>query len=735
MPVDAALYSGSQCYFFNGYQYIRVTRTDTGPGTIDPGYPKNISEWQWGTFGSNGIDAALYSGTKCYFFNGNQYIRVTRTDTGPGTIDPGYPKNISEWQWGTFGSNGIDAALYSGTKCYFFNGNQYIRVTRTDTGPGTIDPGYPKNISEWQWGTFGSNGIDAALYSGTKCYFFNGNQYIRVTRTDTGPGTIDPGYPKNISEWQWGTFGSNGIDTALYSGTKCYFFNGNQYIRVTRTDTGPGTIDPGYPKNISEWQWGTFGRYPKRFVRKNIWILEATTPWDPITLAYANAVKALQARAPSDPRSWTYLAAVHGSSASVPPGAVWNQCQHGSWFFLPWHRMYLYYFERIVRAEVIAQGGPHDWALPFWNYENPGHAALPPAFRDPTMPDGTANPLFVTQRSAGMNMGAQLPQSVTTSAAALAFDAFTPPPAPAFGGGKTGPQHFFGAHGELEFTPHNDVHGMIGGWMGNPNQAALDPIFWLHHSNIDRLWSIWIDQGGGRANPPDTQWRTTPFVLHDETAAQVRSTASAVLDTRSQLRYVYETVGAPAVEAVVEAMSASPPPDPPPEFVGASERPVELAGAPATVDVVIDRRTLESRARELPSDSPAHVYLNLEDIEAERNPDTVYEVFVSGPRASDGTVDTTYYVGNVSFFGIEHLSVAGPASDGPHGIRRTFDITGWIDELRAQGRWDDEQMVVSFRPLSLIMPPGTELPPVVAEESLTARAAPVRIGRVSLFYG
>ena len=154
---------------------------------------------------------ALYSRTKCYFFSGDQYIRVTRGDTGPGTVDSGYPNNISTWGWGNFGRNGIDAALYSGSKCYFFAGNQYIRVTRGDTGPGTVDPGYPQNISAWGWGNFAQNGnatlnvpgIDAALYSGSKCYFFSANQYIRVTRGDTGPGTVDPGYPKNISTWGW----------------------------------------------------------------------------------------------------------------------------------------------------------------------------------------------------------------------------------------------------------------------------------------------------------------------------------------------------------------------------------------------------------------------------------------------------------------------------------------------------------------------------------------------------
>ena len=49
---------------------------------------------------------------------------------------------------------------------YFFYGREYIRVTRGQTGPGTVDPGYPAPISNWNWGAFGKNGIDAALYSG-----------------------------------------------------------------------------------------------------------------------------------------------------------------------------------------------------------------------------------------------------------------------------------------------------------------------------------------------------------------------------------------------------------------------------------------------------------------------------------------------------------------------------------------------------------------------------------------
>ena len=471
------------------------------------------------------------------------------------------------------------------------------------------------------------------------------------------------------------------------------------------------------------------GSFATTYVRKNMWNLEAATTWDAVTLAYANAIKVMQGRAATDPTSWTYQAAVHGTTAAVPPGAVWNQCQHGSWWFLSWHRMYLYYFERIVRAEVVNQGGPSDWALPFWDYEQPGQAALPPAFRATTMPDGTNNPLLVTQRGAGWNAGAQLSPSTRSSSAAMGFTSFLPPPAPGFGGGITNPQHFFFLSGELEFQPHNGVHSTIGGWMGDPDQAAQDPIFWLHHANIDRLWEVWLNQGGSRANPPDAQWLTTNFVFHDETGAQVQLSGQQIIDIAGQLGYRYEGVASFAIAGLAaEAVTPTPPPAEEAELVGASEAPVELAGAPASVDVAIDSRAVEGLTARA-AGAPAHAYLNIEDVEAERNPETAYEVVIDVP----GGDAAPRYVGTVSFFGIEHLSKGGRGGEaGPHGFRRTFDITRHVEALREEGVWNDQQLKVSFRPAAAIPPPGGE--PDLAEAD-DARRAPVRIGRVSLFYG
>jgi hypothetical protein len=288
------------------------------------------------------------------------------------------------------------------------------------------------------------------------------------------------------------------------------------------------------------------------FTRQDVWSLQVAPPWDPVTLAYAKAVRTMQGRDRTDPTSWDYQSAMHGTYATVIKGADWNQCQHAQWFFLPWHRMYVYFFERIVRAAVIADGGPDDWALPYWNYDQPfPRNTLPPPFREPTLPDGSANPLYITSphRAAAYMAGAQLSPAITSSA--VAMDAnhqnFSTTNGTNFGGGPSPAAHFGSATGQLEQQPHNVIHVAIGGrgmgrceggFMTDPNCAASDPIFWLHHSNIDRLWVYWLSLGGKRADPTDSKWLGQSFPFYDEKGNPASLTCADVVDTAA-LGYTY----------------------------------------------------------------------------------------------------------------------------------------------------------------------------------------------------
>ena len=53
------------------------------------------------------------------------------------------------------------------------------------------------------------------------------------------------------------------------------------------------------------------------------------------------------------------------------------------------------------------------------------------------------------------------------------------------------PGHTFGRFTRMEGNPHGSAHTSFGGYMRDPTTAAKDPLFFLLHSNVDRLWAKW----------------------------------------------------------------------------------------------------------------------------------------------------------------------------------------------------------------------------------------------------
>jgi tyrosinase len=81
-------------------------------------------------------------------------------------------------------------------------------------------------------------------------------------------------------------------------------------------------------------------------VRQDIWDLgDEADPWrDPVIVAYAQGMgdmKRLDASDPGHGTNWTNQAAIHEHQGQTVGGRLEDQCQHASWVFLPWHRMYL----------------------------------------------------------------------------------------------------------------------------------------------------------------------------------------------------------------------------------------------------------------------------------------------------------------------------------------------------------------------------------------------------------
>ena len=207
--------------------------------------------------------------------------------------------------------------------------------------------------------------------------------------------------------------------------------------------------------------------------RQDVWALTSSEgDWPAVLEAYERAVGRLRGldppgtARPTNPRGWRYLAAIHGRAAegggADTSDELWSTCQHGSWYFLPWHRMYLRAFELIVQ-DVLEDD---DWSLPYWYTLDPGDlstAVLPPAFRDTR----SGNNLRTESRSMVMNAGLPLPNAALLAPSVV--DAFgagtfsTPAGTSTFGGGERSTPSFSGGElGLVEGAPHGAVHTFVG---------------------------------------------------------------------------------------------------------------------------------------------------------------------------------------------------------------------------------------------------------------------------------
>jgi tyrosinase len=404
----------------------------------------------------------------------------------------------------------------------------------------------------------------------------------------------------------------------------------------------------------------------------------------------------------------------------------------------------LHYFESVVRQTIADLGGPDDWALPYWDYSDPQRPnvrRLPPAFREPQMPSGDPNPLFVSERAPDINQGGELDPRFVNTDDAMAETSFRGPGVDGmsgFGGPVTGWNHSAGQTvGILEARPHGAVHVGVGGieppgWMSAFDTAARDPIFWLHHANIDRLWEAWLALGDDRANLTGARWRNMWYKVGGGAYAVTLSVREVLDTTQPPLTYRYSKVSipAPGPEVVEElflaarrdagSLSAEERPVPEelfPEMVGASEDRVPLAAAPSEVEVAVEPPSGPAFMERAEGAQPRKVYLKVENVRGKELAAPGYLVYVNLPPGADSAEYEDRRAGLVSMFGVMEASESDEEHSGS-GLSFSFDITGIVQRLRETGDWDPQRLRVTFTPVGASAEQGGD----------------VNVGRVSLFY-
>jgi tyrosinase len=201
-----------------------------------------------------------------------------------------------------------------------------------------------------------------------------------------------------------------------------------------------------------------------------------------------------------DDRGYAYFAGLHG--LPLP-----SYCEHGTLLFLPWHRAYLYFFEWALTDALRRARGDQTVmvSLPWWDWTSAeAHAnGLPAGY----VANGGANPLAagpVTLDDADLTLVRDnLPGAITDDPHPVTVrDPDVPDELPR---PRTVTRALrsttFRSFSALLEGIHNGVHGWVGGAMSAVPIAAYDPIFWAHHSMIDRLWYVWQISPRGAAPP------------------------------------------------------------------------------------------------------------------------------------------------------------------------------------------------------------------------------------------
>jgi tyrosinase len=215
---------------------------------------------------------------------------------------------------------------------------------------------------------------------------------------------------------------------------------------------------------------------------------------------------------------------------------VWNGCQahpynpsdpeqYQQWYFLPWHRLMLSQFEGVIR-EVLHD---EDFSLPYWNpvTGNPDDLSLPAVFRDP------GSPLYNGTRWPWVNGGERIDKLYKDW---LTLDALNEK---LYIDSPTGN---LGFNPRMDQNPHFFTHLALGGDMAEFSTVGGDPLFYLHHTNMDRLWESWNRLGN--TNPTDPKYLNRTFAFGDRSGKRVDLPVSAT-DHTAQLGYEYDSYEKP----------------------------------------------------------------------------------------------------------------------------------------------------------------------------------------------
>ncbi|EJP66768.1 tyrosinase 2 [Beauveria bassiana ARSEF 2860] len=256
---------------------------------------------------------------------------------------------------------------------------------------------------------------------------------------------------------------------------------------------------------------------------------EAGPQWD----LYLQALRAMYDRDSKDPESFFQIAGIHGrpfteynNAGKMNTNGWGGYSTHGEILFIIWHRPFVALFEQtlVKEAKILAAQYPDnlrsiyqraaedlrapywDWALEPWlpSVVLPETIEVKAATKTGTVAKKIENPLYTYRFSKEVMQGkygefdtydrmyrCQNPQDAnqklySRNYKSWVYDVFSR--AKSFSEFAT-----TASKGSSIEAVHNAIHwdAGCGGQFMDSQYAAFEPLFMLHHSNVDRLWAYW----------------------------------------------------------------------------------------------------------------------------------------------------------------------------------------------------------------------------------------------------
>ena len=375
----------------------------------------------------------------------------------------------------------------------------------------------------------------------------------------------------------------------------------------------------------------------------------------------------------------SYVSYYNGITDQVPPDAlatlIWATCEHsggngpgpnpgptpapGQANFFGWHRMYVYYFEQVLRWAA----NDNTLRLPYWDYTDPANVALPAAFRT------TNAVLYDAKRRPTMNSGASTLSPNSTNIDTLLTHA-----------------NYFGFEWDIETGVHGYVHCVTGptcpvAHMGDVPVAGNDPVFYDHHDNIDRIWACWQ-----HLHPtPGGAWQAQQFSFVDGTGAKVTKPVSAFINTTA-LGYVYEnytSCARPGTKPLKIRLLASLAAVRATTVLGSSKA-IAIKAPQTTIDIAVPKPALRRALANLTTAETTT--LTLRDVAADQPPGTLFNVYL----VKRGNAASRMLVGTISWF----AAFRHHGQETPYKRTLTYDVTAIMRDLGGPALADSGVSVV-----------------------------------------